>query len=194
MTSSKASDKTTTGPRADDQTTSGPPADDQTTSGPPAARELRSESVVDDLWTVYASLHTLNLPTWLRLDLTMAQFKALMAVERSQGISVCELGRELGIGESAASLLVEQLVRRDYVGRTSDPADRRRVLLGATSQGQVLLRELRHGRRQVLKEWLAGLGDDDIDALSTGLRALTRALRPDAPPAACDATTESHTT
>lgn len=175
MTSRSASDKTTTTP-----------------SG--LARELRSESVVDDLWTVYASLHTLNLPTWLRLDLSMAQFKALMAVERSQGISVCELGRELGIGESAASLLVEQLVRRDYVGRTSDPADRRRVLLGATSTGQALLRELRHGRRQVLKEWLAGLADDDIDALSNGLRALTRALRPDVPPAACDATTESHTT
>jgi DNA-binding MarR family transcriptional regulator len=159
-----------------------------------SARGLRSENAIDDLWTVYASLHTLNLPTWLRLDLTMAQFKALMAVERSQGISVCELGRELGIGESAASLLVEQLVRRDYVGRTSDPADRRRVLLGATSQGQALLRELRHGRRQVLKEWLAGLDDDDIDALSTGLRALTRALRPDQPPATDDATTESHTT
>ena len=70
----------------------------------------------------------------------MAQFKALMAVERSSGISVCELGRELGIGESAASLLVEQLVRRDYLGRTSDPADRRRVLLGATAQSHALLR------------------------------------------------------
>jgi DNA-binding MarR family transcriptional regulator len=175
MTSRNASDKTTTDTKS-------------------PARELRSESVVDDLWTVYASLHTLNLPTWLRLDLTMAQFKALMAVERSQGISVCELGRKLGIGESAASLLVEQLVRRDYVGRTSDPADRRRVLLGATSTGQALLRELRHGRRQVLKEWLAGLADDDIDALSNGLRALTQALRPDATLAACDATTESHTT
>lgn len=175
MSRSKASESTTTGPET-------------------TARELRSEDVVDDLWTVYASLHTLNLPTWLRLDLTMAQFKALMAVERSQGISVCELGRELGIGESAASLLVEQLVRRDYVGRTSDPADRRRVLLGATAQGEALLRELRHGRRQVLKEWLAGLADDDLDALSNGLRALTRALGPDAPLAACDATTESHTT
>jgi DNA-binding MarR family transcriptional regulator len=179
---------------ATDETTTAPGTDGTATAPEGVARELRSESVVDDLWTVYASLHTLNLPTWLRLDLTMAQFKALMAVERSQGISVCELGRELGIGESAASLLVEQLVRRDYVGRTSDPADRRRVLLGATSQGQALLRELRHGRRQVLKEWLAGLDDDDIDALSTGLRALTRALRPDGPPAAYDVPTESHTT
>jgi DNA-binding MarR family transcriptional regulator len=165
-----------------------------TSAAEPTGRESRSAHIVDDLWTVYASLHTLNVPTWLRLDLTMAQFKALMAVERSQGISVCELGRELGIGESAASLLVEQLVRRDYVGRTSDPADRRRVLLGATPQGQDLLRELRHGRRQVLNEWLAGLNDDDIDALAGGLAALTRLARSDEPPAACDATTESHTT
>jgi DNA-binding MarR family transcriptional regulator len=165
-----------------------------TSSDKTTGRHSRGESIIDDLWTVYATLHTLNLPTWLRLDLTMAQFKALMAVERSSGISVCELGRELGIGESAASLLVEQLVRRDYVGRTSDPADRRRVLLGATAQGQTLLRELRHGRRQSLKEWLAGLEDHDIDALAGGLSALTRVARCAEPPAACDATTESQST
>ena len=159
-----------------------------------SSREPHVETITDDLHTVYASLHRRSLPTLLQLDLTMAQFKALVVVDASSGISVCELGRELGIGESAASLLVEQLVRRDYVGRTSDPADRRRVLLGATAQGQTLLRELRHGRRQSLKEWLAGLEDHDIDALAGGLSALTRVARCAEPPAACDATTESQST
>ena len=105
----------------------------------------------------------------------MAQFKALVVVEGSSGISVCEVGRELGIGESAASLLVDQLVRHGYVGRTTDQADRRRVLLAATAPGKKLLRELRHGRRQSLEGWLADLGDDDLDALAGGLHALTGA-------------------
>ena len=128
-------------------------------------REPHVETITDDLHTVYSSLHRLSLPTLLKLDLTMAQFKALVVVEASSGISVCEVGRELGIGESAASLLVDQIVRHGYVGRTTDPADRRRVLLAVTAPGKKLIRELRHGRRQSLDGWLADLDDDDRSAL-----------------------------
>jgi DNA-binding MarR family transcriptional regulator len=140
------------------------------------SRDPCIENIVDDLRTVYAGLHQQSVPTWLQLDLTMAQFKALVAVERSSGIAVCELGRELGIGESAASLLVEQLVRRGYAGRKTDRADRRRVHLAPTSRGTKLLGELRQGRRQSLKEWLADLDDNDLDGLARGLSALTRVV------------------
>jgi DNA-binding MarR family transcriptional regulator len=141
------------------------------------SRDTHIETIVSDLHFVYASLNQLSVPAWLRLDLTMAQFKALVAVERSSGIAVCKLGRELGIGESAASLLVDQLVRRDYLERTTDPTDRRRVLLSATAQATLLLQELRHGSEQTIKEWLSGLGDDHVAGLACGLGALTEAAR-----------------
>jgi len=155
------------------------------------SRELRVENIVDDLRTVYASLHQQSVPAWLELDLTMAQFKALVAVERNSGIAVCALGRELGIGESAASVLVDQLVRRGYAGRTTDRADRRRVHLTPTSRGKTLLGELRQGRRQSLKEWLADLDDADLDGLARGLRALTQVVGAGEPLAARDITTET---
>ena len=153
-------------------------------------REPHVETITDDLHTVYSSLHRLSLPTLLKLDLTMAQFKALVVVEASSGISVCEVGRELGIGESAASLLVDQIVRHGYVGRTTDPADRRRVLLAVTAPGKKLIRELRHGRRQSLDGWLADLDDDDLEALARGLRALARTASSGARPAAPGVKTE----
>ena len=141
------------------------------------SRDAHIETIVSDLRIVYASLNQLNVPAWLRLDLTMAQFKALVAVELNTGIAVCKLGRQLGIGESAASLLVDQLVRRDYLERAIDPADRRRVLLSATTQATRLLQELRHGSEQSLKEWLTGLDDDDVAGLARGLGTLTEAAR-----------------
>ena len=153
-------------------------------------REPHVETITDDLHTVYSSLHRLSLPTLLKLDLTMAQFKALVVVEASSGISVCEVGRELGIGESAASLLVDQIVRHGYVGRTTDPADRRRVLLAVTAPGKKLIRELRHGRRQSLDGWLADLDADDLEALARGLRALARTASSGARPAAPGVKTE----
>jgi DNA-binding MarR family transcriptional regulator len=147
------------------------------------SRDSHIETISADLRTVYAGLHQLSVPAWLRLDLKMAQFKALIAIERSSGIAVCALGRELGIGESAASQLVDQLVRRGYVGRKSDRTDRRRVRLR-------LLEELRQGSEQSLKEWLASLDDEGLEVLARGLGGLTQLMSADTVRAARDATTD----
>jgi DNA-binding MarR family transcriptional regulator len=137
----------------------------------------RIATITGDLRTVYGAVQQLAVPTWLKLDLTMAQLKALVAVENNPGISVCKVGGELSIGESAASLLIDSLVRRGDVDRTTDPDDRRRVRLTVTPPGEERLHELRQGNRQILGEWLGELGDDELDALARGLRALAATVR-----------------
>jgi DNA-binding MarR family transcriptional regulator len=132
----------------------------------------RDEHIIEDLRRVYATLQLVNLPTWLKLGLTMAQFKALVTIENKGAVTVSGLGSELSIGESAASLLTEQLVRREYAERRTDPDDRRRVLVSVTALGRELIAELRHGRRQTLNDWLADLDAADAAALSQGLGAL----------------------
>jgi DNA-binding MarR family transcriptional regulator len=139
---------------------SGPHMDDQ---------DARAAAIIDDLRTVYASIQRLIVPTWLKLDLSMAQFKALVAVQRSSGIGVRGLSGQLSIGESATSLLV---VRRGYVRRRTDPSDRRRVVLTTTARGEERLRELRQGSREILEEWLATLDADELEGLARGLAAL----------------------
>jgi DNA-binding MarR family transcriptional regulator len=128
-----------------------------------------------DFTKVLAKLQYLTLPTWLKLDVSMAQLKAFVVVDREEaGISVTEIGRRLSIGEPSASLLVEQLVKRGYVVRTPDPADRRRVLVTATDLGRETLLELRQGRQQHLEEMMARMDADDVQALERGLAALAR--------------------
>lgn len=140
-------------------------------------RESVTDEIVDDMAAVYATLQELKAPTWLRLDLTMAQFRALVIVNHRRGITVGELGCQLSIGQSGTSPLVEHLVRRGLVGRTEDPADRRRALLGCTPAGEAQIAELRHLSRQTLKEWLAALSDEDLDGMARGLHLLSRAAR-----------------
>ena len=135
----------------------------------------RVSAIACDFTKVLAKLQYLTLPTWLKLDVSMAQLKAFVVVDREEaGISVTEIGRRLSIGEPSASLLVEQLVKRGYVIRTPDPADRRRVLVTATDLGRETLLELRQGRQQHLEEMLARMDADDVQALERGLAALAR--------------------
>ena len=146
-------------------------------------RQPLIEAVVGDMAAIYVSLQELNMPVWLRLDLTMAQFRALVVVSRYAGITVGELGGELSIGQSTASLLTDHLVCRGLVTRVEDPADRRRALLSLTPAGEALLGELRHGNGQILKEWLAELAHAELEGLARGLGALAHSVRPPAPEA-----------
>jgi DNA-binding MarR family transcriptional regulator len=149
------------------------------------SRQPLIDEVVGDMATVYASLQELNVPRWLGLDLSMAQFRALVVVSHHPGITVGEVGCQLSIGQSAASLLADHLVRHGLVSRAEDPADRRRALLACSSDGATLLAELRQGSRQNLREWLTSLSEEDLEGMSRGLRALVRAARapvPDAGP------------
>jgi DNA-binding MarR family transcriptional regulator len=141
------------------------------------SRESLTHQIVSDMAAVYASLQELKVPTWLRLDLTMAQFRALVVVNHRRGITVGELGCQLSIGQSAASLLVDHLVRRGLVERAEDPTDRRRALLGCTPGGEALLAELRHLSRKNLKEWLDLLSDEELEGVARGLRVLSQAAR-----------------
>ncbi len=139
---------------------------------PTITRSRLECGIAEDLRTVYGTLQHFNVPAWLELDLTMAQFKALVTVQHHPGVSLSEVGRRLSIGESAASLLVDQLVRRGHVERVTDPDDRRRVRLSVSEQGKRRLDELRQGSRTTMGAWLAALADDDLAALARGLRAL----------------------
>lgn len=132
-------------------------------------------AIACDLGRVWSALQHLSLPVWLKLDISMAQFKALAVVTHAEdGITVTDLGKRLSIGESSASLLAEQLVKRSYAERIADPADRRRVRVTATATGSEILGELRQGRRQHLDAWLAELDEPELQALQRGLSALAR--------------------
>ena len=148
-----------------------------------APSEQEIMQITEDFRAANAALQRVSLPAWLELGLTMAQLKALVAIEGCGSTSVGGVASDLGIGESSASSLVDHLVRAGYARRAEDPADRRRCVVAVTERGSSLLGDLRHGRRVALRQGLDGLGEDDRAALGRGLAALAAVLAEN-PPAA----------
>jgi DNA-binding MarR family transcriptional regulator len=120
---------------------------------------------------------TAALPYWVELDLSMAQLKTLVVIADAGALSIGQAAEALGITLPTASHLVERLVKAGLVERAEDPVDRRRALARVTSAGDELLRGLRSGSREQLRAWLGQLNDDDLLALTRGLRVLERAAR-----------------
>ncbi len=96
---------------------------------------------------------------WLTLDLTLTQLKTLIVLIRDDGISLHALAEVLKLGRPATSMLVDHLVRAGLVDRDEDPTDRRRSQLHLSLDGRALVRRLRLGREDRLRDLLYQLTD-----------------------------------
>jgi DNA-binding MarR family transcriptional regulator len=99
--------------------------------------------------------------SWLALNLTMAQFKALLLVADTGGLTSRDLSRSLGIGPSAVTSLVDRLVDRKLVRREDDPEDRRVAWIRPTSKALGLRDKLLETNRSVWTEILENLPISD---------------------------------
>jgi DNA-binding MarR family transcriptional regulator len=73
------------------------------------------------------------------LDVGFTQLAALYAIGGPVTLTVGDLADQLARSPSATSRLVEGLVRRGYLARTEEVADRRQRVLALTPEGQALL-------------------------------------------------------
>lgn len=117
------------------------------------------------------------LPGWITADLTISQLKAVFLLTHHGALAVSELAALLGVGNPAASILVQQLVEQGLVERSEDAQDRRRTLVRLTAQGTKLISGPREQGEARLRRWLSQLGDDELKGLLHSLRILVEIVR-----------------
>ena len=80
------------------------------------------------------------------LDLGFTQLAALYAVSGTETLSVAELAEQIGRSASATSRIVSELVRRGFLERVAEAADRRQRVLTITPAGSALLASIDRAR------------------------------------------------
>ncbi|PRX99008.1 MarR family winged helix-turn-helix transcriptional regulator [Allonocardiopsis opalescens] len=99
---------------------------------------------------------------------------ALVTLAADPGVSVTELGRRVGLTQSAAARMVDALVADDLVERR--PTTGRWVTVHPTRAGRRAARRLLAARGGPLAEAVAALDDDDRQALAGLLAKLLARL------------------
>lgn len=87
-----------------------------------------------------------------------------------------DLTERLRLDKSTVSRLVAGLVRKGYIERERDPANRRLDRLRLTDDGRVAHRELAAAFHERHTALLGAMTDDERAALRTGLAALLRVM------------------
>src|SRR5215204_6791355 len=108
--------------------------------------------------------------------LTPAQVKVLLQIGRHQQMTVGEIAASLSCSMPAASELVDRLVDAGHLLRSSDPADRRRVLVAATPASQQISADLCELREAQVRYALDQLEQEERPIFIKSLEALIAGL------------------
>lgn len=109
-----------------------------------------------DLMRLVQALRAIQVCTgnypWPLLDLTMGQLKAVMLLVPRGRVRSRELADGLGIAPSAATSLVDGLVKLKLAKRVDDASDRRIVWIHPTAAAQSVYEDLLAAKQEVLAE------------------------------------------
>lgn len=89
---------------------------------------------------------------------------------------ITELAAEERVTQPAITALVNRLVERGWVERTTDPTDRRAVLVTLTPAGEEAYTRLKAEYRALLQAEMASLDDDEIETLAMAVGILDRLI------------------
>ena len=110
------------------------------------------------------------------LEVTPGQVKVLLQLSRKEQMSVGEIADALFVSMPAASEIVDRLVDTGHVVRAPDPADRRRVIVSATTESQQAIDRLVELRRTQVRKALLRLSPEERPLAARTLEALIAEL------------------
>ena len=150
------------------------------------ASTVKEQALGADLASVVARLRRVLRRTVRRTavdPLPPAASDVLVVVASRPGVGVNEVADELRLAPNTVSTLVRQLVERDLVVRSTDPADRRAARLDITAAARARIAAHRAVRAETMERALAHLGPAEREVLARAvplLHRLTDALEAEA--------------
>jgi DNA-binding MarR family transcriptional regulator len=132
-----------------------------------------------DLMRLVQALRAIQVCTgaypWPLLDMTMGQLKAVMLLVPTGRVRSRELADSLGIAPSAATPLVDRLVKQKLATRVDDPTDRRIVWIHPTAKAQEVYENLLAAKEDVLAEVFRELPASKRSTVKDSIRLLAEA-------------------
>lgn len=105
-------------------------------------------------------------------DLSITEMHTIEAIGMYKKKTSSEVAKELSINVGTLTVAINNLVKKGYVERLRSEDDRRVVKLGLTKKGKLLFRVHQHFHREMVKNILKGMEQEEEQALLRALKNL----------------------
>lgn len=141
---------------------------------------LNLNDISDNLYLLLFSLnkHIFN-PSALakKFNIPHSHIKVLFYLVHNGPLPISKMAKELCISKPNMTPVIDKLVEDGLVTRDYDPTDRRVILIQATPKAIEVLKEGKEYIKEVIKEKLSPLSDEDISNLSSSLDSLLAVIK-----------------
>jgi DNA-binding MarR family transcriptional regulator len=145
-----------------------------------ATYEDCAQTVLDTVPLVMRTIRS-ELRSHRNQDLSIPQFRILMFIKNHPDTSISEVAEHIGLTLPTLSKMIDLLVARQWVTRTQCLEDRRRMQLGLTQRGQVMLEASLTTTRANLAGCFEGLPDGDLERIVQAMHLLQEIFSSDRP-------------
>ena len=121
-----------------------------------------AEQFLDQLSEIMRALRLLAAQSYASFDVGSTQAKFLRHLGQQQPLSQAELARATATDPTLAGRVVQSLIARGWVHRSTRRDDRRQYLLSLTASGQRMRKRVLSARRRVAERLVRGLDKKDL--------------------------------
>ena len=119
--------------------------------------------------------------TEVEQTVTVTQFRTLVVFDSHNETNITNLAEELGVNASTALRMVDRLLLAQLVTRRENPTDRRKVLLGLSTEGERLVHQVTERRRAEITRIVGAMPTERRGELIAAVSA-EAANEPEPPP------------
>lgn len=110
------------------------------------------------------------------ISLPPSHINVILYLEKVKSSPISQIANKLNISKSNMTPIIDRLIELNLVNRYSDNNDRRVLRIELTPKALELFKSLESIAKDVIKDKISSLSDDDLDALSDSLNTLSSIL------------------
>ena len=105
---------------------------------------------------------------------SLAEYKSIIVVDENEKITCNILSKKMGLSPSRGSRIIDNLVRKGYLLRMVNPADRRSFIVSLFFKGAKIRKQIKQERNNCEKRIIKSFSEKEVELIKEGLELITK--------------------
>jgi len=105
---------------------------------------------------------------------SLAEYKSIIVVDENEKITCNILSKKMGLSPSRGSRIIDNLVRKGYLLRMVNPADRRSFIVSLSFKGAKIRKQIKQERNNCEKRIIKSFSEKEVELIKEGLELITK--------------------
>jgi len=106
--------------------------------------------------------------------ISFAEYKGIMGIDIEESITCNALSQKMGLSPSRGSRIIDNLVRKGYLLRMVNPADRRSFVVSLSFKGAKIRKQIKQERNNCEKKIIKSFSEKEVELIKEGLELITK--------------------